>query len=193
MSLRIQSGTARGRLLKATPKGLEVRPILARIRKSLFDILRPRMEGALFLDIFAGTGTVGLEALSNGARRAVFVDVDRNSLRMVETNVAHLGFAGRAEMVRADASRDLKALGGRTYDIIFLGPPYKDEKRIPLALSVPALTRVAEARLAGPDTWVILQRHENESLEGLDAGWEMFRENVYGDTLLSFFRRKEPS
>ncbi len=192
MSLRVQSGTARGRFLKATPKGLEVRPILARIRKSLFDILRPQLQGALFLDIFSGTGLVGIEALSNGAKRAVFVDVDRHSLEMVTTNLAHLGFAAQAETVRADAARDLSLVRGRVFDVIFLGPPYKDKEKAPLSLSAPALARVAEAGLAGPDTWVVLQHHEKESLAGTEAAWDMLRQKEYGDTLLSFFRRKAP-
>jgi 16S rRNA (guanine(966)-N(2))-methyltransferase RsmD len=188
MSLRVQSGTARGRLLKAVPRAHEVRPILNRIRKSLFDIIRPRIGGALFLDLFAGTGMVGIEALSNGAGRAVFVDKDPFSLRMVRTNLEHLGFADRAETVKADVPRDLRVLSGLRFDVIFLGPPYKDEKKAPLALSVPALSRVAEAGLAGPDSWVILQHHDKESLAGAEERWEMFRRSEYGDTYLSFFR-----
>ncbi len=188
MTLRVQSGSARGRRLKAVPGGREVRPILARIRKSLFDILRPRIEGALFLDLFAGTGMVGIEALSNGAARATFVDRASSSLRMIETNVAFLGFAERSEVLRADVARDLRALAGRRFDLIFLGPPYKDEKAVPLALSVPALSRVAEAGLAGPETWVVLQHHDKESLDGAEARWEKFREKEYGDTTLSFFK-----
>jgi 16S rRNA (guanine(966)-N(2))-methyltransferase RsmD len=135
---------------------------------------------------------VGIEALSNGAGRAVFVDVDRRSLEMVRENLAHLGFAARSEVVRADVAGDLRPLGGRTYDLIFLGPPYKDEGKSPLSLSVPALTRVAEAGLAGPDSWVILQHHEKESLAGADAAWEMFRRKEYGDTFLSFFKKRTP-
>ena len=188
VSLRVQSGSARGRLLKAGPKGREVRPILARIRKSLFDILRPRIEGALFLDLFAGTGMVGIEALSNGASRATFVDRASSSLRMIETNLAFLGFTGRAEVIRSDVARDLQVLSGRRFDLIFLGPPYKDEKAAPLALSVPALSQVAEAGLAGPETWVVLQHHEKEPLDGAEASWEKFREKEYGDTVLSFYR-----
>jgi 16S rRNA (guanine(966)-N(2))-methyltransferase RsmD len=190
VSLRVQSGSARGRFLKARPLAREVRPIAARIRKSLFDILRPRLPGAIFLDLFAGTGMVGIEALSNGAARAVFVDADRHSLRMIEDNLAHLGLGARAEVVRADVAGDLRILKGRTFDIIFLGPPYKDEKKLPLALSAPALARVFEAGLAGPETWVILQRHEKEPVEAALGQWDRFRENEYGDSRLDFFRIK---
>ena len=95
MGLRIQSGTARGRALPGLPKGYDVRPILARIRKSLFDILRPRIKDVLFLDLFAGCGTVGLEAVSNGARRAVLVDHDRHCCKLIERNALHVGLADR--------------------------------------------------------------------------------------------------
>jgi 16S rRNA (guanine966-N2)-methyltransferase len=189
--LRIQSGIARGRRLKALPKGLEVRPILARIRKSLFDILRPRMPGALFLDVYAGTGTVGLEALSNGARRAVFIDASRDSCRMIERNATDLGFADRVDVRPGDGTRNLFFLSGEPFDLIFMGPPYKDEQKRPLALTVPTLARIAEAKILKPTGWVIGQHHENESLKGLAPCWDMFRQNVYGDSLLSFFRLKE--
>src|SRR5262249_22941202 len=98
MSLRVQSGSARGRRLRGTPKNRDLRPILARIRKSLFDILRPRLSGARFLDLFAGTGAVGLEALSNGAKEAVFVDNDRNACRLVDRNASDLGFLSQVHI-----------------------------------------------------------------------------------------------
>jgi 16S rRNA (guanine(966)-N(2))-methyltransferase RsmD len=187
--IRIQSGSARGRMIR-TVKGLEVRPILARIRKSLFDILRPRLEGAALLDLFAGNGTVGMEALSNGARRAVFVDADRQSLRMIQRNVDDLGFSDRAEVRLGDATKDLRWLGG-PFDVIFLGPPYKDASKKPLALTVPTLARIAEAGLAVPDTVVVAQHQEKESLAGLSSGWRIVRQNPYGDSRLTFFRLQE--
>lgn len=191
MSLRIQSGSAGGRRLKSPPKGAEVRPILARIRKSLFDILRPRLSGAAFLDLYAGTGTVGLEALSNGARRAVFLDMDGRCCRVIEENAARLGVSDKVEVHRSDATKSLAWLGRGTFDIVFLGPPYKDEAKRPLALTVPTLARVAEAGLLAPSGWVIGQRQEKEPLAGLAPAWELFREKEYGDTTLAFFRLKQ--
>lgn len=190
MSLRVQSGTARGRILPAVPARYEVRPILHRIRKSLFDILRPRLADAPFLDLFAGTGLVGIEALSNGASRAVFVDARGDSLAMVKKNLVHLGFDGRAETIKADVTQGLRLLAGRAFKTIFMGPPYKDDKGAPLALSVPALAHVADLGLAAPDAWVVVQHHEKESLQGAEARWDMFRQKEYGDTLLSFFTPK---
>ncbi len=188
--MRILSGTARGRPLKSLPKGYELRPILARIRKSLFDILRPHLEGALFLDLFAGIGTVGLEALSNGAKRAVFVDMQKSSLAHIEKNAEVLGFSDRIDARLGDATKSLVWLGGQTFDFIFMGPPYVDAEKKPLALTLPALARIAEAKLAGPKTWVIGQHDKREPVTPVPEGWEIFREKVYGDSVLTFFRMK---
>lgn len=189
MPIRVQSGDARGRRIKALPTGPEVRPILARIRKSLFDILRPRLAGARFLDLFAGTGTVGIEALSNGAATAVFVDGSRNSCRLVETNLAALGLSDRARVLHADATRPDVLAGAGPFDLVFMGPPYKDDRKRPLALTVPALRALNDARATTDGAWIIGQHHKKEPLVGLPAGWEIFRENNYGDSVLTFFRR----
>ncbi|MDE2292548.1 MAG: RsmD family RNA methyltransferase, partial [Elusimicrobia bacterium] len=85
--MRIIAGTARGRRLFATKTDMMVRPISARIRQSLFDILRPMVTGSYFLDLFAGTGAVGLEALSRGAQRAVFIEADKRCIQVIERNL----------------------------------------------------------------------------------------------------------
>lgn len=188
MAMRVQSGDARGRSIKALPTGPDVRPILARIRKSLFDILRPRIRGVRFLDLFAGTGTVGIEALSNGAAFATFVDASPNSCRMIEKNLAVLGFADRSRVVRGDVVRDLRIVAGSPFDIIFMGPPYKDDQKRPLALTVPALQAVGDHGLAAVGSIVVGQHHKKESLDGLPAGWEIVRQNHYGDSILTFFK-----
>jgi 16S rRNA (guanine966-N2)-methyltransferase len=133
---------------------------------------------------------VGIEALSNGAAEVVFVDASRDSCRMVEDNLAHLGFAARAQVVRADAVRELRFVGARVFDFIFMGPPYKDDQKKPLALTLPTLEALGAAGLAGPDTWVIGQHHKKEPVAPLPPGWVVFREKEYGDSVLTFFQRK---
>jgi len=187
--VRIQSGSARGRKLKSLPKEHIVRPILARIRKSLFDILRPRIADAVFLDLYAGVGTVGLEALSNGARRAVFVDADRQSLRTIQHNIEQMGFASKAETHAADVTKSLQFLSGQVFDLVFMGPPYKDEEKTPLAFTVPTLRRLEEAGLVNAQTIVVGQHHKKEPLD-LPATWEKYRQKEYGESILSFFRWK---
>src|SRR5437868_15071335 len=119
--MRIIGGTAKRRALKSPSFSLGVRPILARIKKSLFDILRPRLEGSEFLDLFAGSGSVGIEALSRGARSATFVDKNPNALSVVRQNLSHLRLFDRARVVKADATRELSFVGG-PFDLIFMGP-----------------------------------------------------------------------
>ena len=190
MAMRVQSGAARGRRIQALPSGFEVRPILARIRKSLFDILRPRLNGVHFLDLFAGTGTVGIEALSNGAASLISVDLSHTSVRMIQKNVDALGFTSRARVLCASATGNLEFLKPSQFSMIFMGPPYKDENKRPLALTVPALKALAAAGVAAPGAWVIAQHHMKERMEDLPMGWEIFRENKYGDSVLTFFRQK---
>jgi 16S rRNA G966 N2-methylase RsmD len=109
---------------------------------------------------------------------------------MVETNLAVLGLSDFGDVHRGDATASLVFLRSQSVDIIFLGPPYKDEQKRPLALTVPTLSRIEEAGLAGPQTVVVGQRHAKESLKGLSPRWEQTRENKYGDTLLTFYRWK---
>ena len=186
--LRILSGDAKGRCLKTLAiEDLSVRPMLGRMKKSLFDILRPRLAGSEFLDLFAGTGAVGLEALSNGARRAVFVEQSPVSLKLIKDNLDMLGWGARGLIQRADITKGLGWLKFQ-FDIIFMGPPYKDDKKRMLALSIPALNAVASAGLLLDDGVLICQHHKTEPVQA-PAGFEMFRQEKYGDTLVSFFKK----
>lgn len=127
--LRILSGDARGRVLNTLKADdLSIRPMLGRMKKSLFDIIRPKLQGAEFLDMFAGTGAVGLEALSNGARRVVFIEQSPVSLKLIKENIDMLGYAARGVIQRADITKGLDWLKLQ-FDIIFMGPPYKDEHK----------------------------------------------------------------
>src|SRR5258705_316135 len=108
--MRIIGGTAKRRGLKSPSPSLGVRPILARIKKSLFDILRPQLEGSDFLDLYAGSGAVGLEALSRGANYATFVDTNPNCLSIIRQNLSKLQLFERARLVRADATKGLSVL-----------------------------------------------------------------------------------
>jgi len=185
--LRILSGDAKGRVLKTLKADdLSVRPLLGRIKKSLFDIIRPKLQGAEFLDLFAGTGAVGLEALSNGARRVVFVEQSPVSLKLIKENIDMLGYGARGVIQRADITRGLEWLKLQ-FDIVFMGPPYKDEKKRPLFLTAPALFSVVRSALVAADGWIICQHHKKEPVK-IPQGVEMFRQEHYGDTTVSFFK-----
>src|SRR5205823_14402859 len=111
-----------------------------------FDILRLRLVDAQFLDLYAGSGAVGIEALSRGAAYSTFVDLNPASLSIVRQNLSMLQLFDRARVVRADATKDLSHLGG-PFDLIFMGPPYHDAKWNALTLTGPTLDAIARAKI----------------------------------------------
>ncbi len=183
--MRIIGGQNKRQALKSPPPSLGVRPILGRIKKSLFDILRPRLDHAQFLDLYAGSGSVGIEALSRGAAFATFVDLNPGCLSIVRQNLSKLHLYDRARVVRADATKELGHLGG-PFDLIFMGPPYHDLKWNALTLTEPTLKAIARARILKPGAWVVGQHHAKEP-PVQDPHWKMFRQENYGDTRVSFF------
>ena len=191
--MRIIAGTARGRKLFSVSKKLPVKPISDRIKQSVFDIIRPRIPGAVFLDLFAGTGNVSMEALSRGAVRVVSVDREPACIKNIYRNLAHLGFEDRARVVKADILKPLDFLlsysDNEGYDIIFMGPPYRDQNNKMLSFSEPALKNVADAKLLAPKGIIVLQTHKTEQFV-LPDSLEMYRQEKYGDTLVHFLRYK---
>ena len=179
--MRIITGTARGCRLK-TPKGEATRPTADRIKESLFNILGRRVEAAHVLDLFAGTGALGLEALSRGAASALFVDERTASL--IEENATKTRLLERAEVVRADVLRILTRLGGagRSFDLIFCDPPYRQ------GLWEKVLSSVDREGLLAPGGCMIVEHGaEEEALPALE-NLRCVREERYGKTTrLRFF------
>jgi 16S rRNA (guanine(966)-N(2))-methyltransferase RsmD len=159
---------------------------LGRIKKSLFDILTPRLPNCRFLDLYAGTGAVGLEALSRGAAHASFVERDSLSLRFLQENITHLGFDKQAAIVRANITGNLSFLAG-PFDLIFMGPPYKAEDRTALALVHPTLDAIAKNALLTPGGLVVAQHHKKEPVNATPE-WDLVRREIYGDSTVSFFK-----
>lgn len=193
--MRIIAGTHRGRRIFSIPKDKFVKPISARIRQSTFDIIRPWLPGANFLDLFAGCGTVGLEALSRGAAKAVFVEKAGICMKTIERNIAALGFGDRAKAWKADImAGDLKWLAKGAdyegYDIIFMGVPYRLEDNTPLYFSTPVLAKAAAAGITTPETLFVVQHHVKESVEPPE-NVENYRTEAYGDTVVDYFRFKK--
>lgn len=121
-TLHVIGGTFRNRALKA-PKGDQTRPTTAILRKAVFDILRPYMEGATFLDLFAGSGAMGIEALSNGASHATFVDQNREAIRCINDNLNSLKLEEQSKVIQGNVMTVLKRLK-TPFDIIYCDPPY---------------------------------------------------------------------
>lgn len=177
--MRITGGIGRGRTLKV-PAGTKVRPTSDKVKQALFNILGDRIAGARLLDLFAGAGAIGIEALSRGAAQAVFVDASRESLAVIRRNIDSLGLGGRAQVVAARAESFLKRPSG-PYDIVFLDPPYRTEL-------APLLRQVAGAGIVRPEGVVIAEHFKKQASPARADGLELSREAVYGDTVLAFYR-----
>ncbi len=180
--MRIISGSKRGKKLISLA-GDQVRPTTDRVKEALFDILQFSVEGKRFLDLFAGSGQIGLEALSRGAAQAVFVDVLRDSVRVVEKNAAAAGFTDKAKIVRADFSDFLRAERGQ-FDFAFLDPPYRT------GLLQKALPMTTE-RMA-PDGVIFCEHPRDEELPEQAGGFAKSREYRYGRIVLTAYRKPLP-
>lgn len=173
--MQVIAGKAR-RLLLATVPGIATRPTSGQIKETLFNILQPYTQGSYFLDLYAGSGGIGIEALSRGAREAVFVDNARAAVRCIKQNLEHTRLAEQAQVFETDAVTAVRRLGarGRKFDIIFLDPPY-DEK-----LEMPTLTAITEAGILAPDGMIIVEaRKENDLSAAAELGLVITREKVY--------------
>lgn len=176
------AGRFRGRQLKSPP-GLETRPTGARVRKALFDILGPSLEGALVADCFAGTGALGLEALSRGAARIEFHENSRPALGVIHTNIEMLGVASETRLVPGDLPDSLRA--GPAYDLVLLDPPWRR------GLEGAVIKRLLALKRISPTTIVVVERDTRDvAVEAALAahGLEAFDRRLYGDTTLCLFR-----
>jgi 16S rRNA (guanine966-N2)-methyltransferase len=169
--VRIVAGEWRGRRIKA-PRGDRVRPTADRVREAWMSIVQPRLPGAAVLDLFAGSGALGLEALSRGAATAVFVEIAPASLRVLGENIGALGAGDVATVRRADALRFVESLPPYAFDVAFADPPYGHDAAARLA----ALWQATPfARLLGI---------EHRSGESIPGGGDSRR---YGSTVLTFY------
>ncbi len=153
MRLRVIAGEFRSRLLKSV-SGLETRPTPDRLREALFNVLTPVIEGAVFADAYAGTGAVGIEALSRGAKRAIFVERHRGAVEVIRDNLAALGIADRAEVFTGKATAVLERVSA---DIVFLDPPYALVPEYQECLALLGAKRGQTERFRG-DWTIILKR-----------------------------------
>jgi len=182
--VRVITGSAKGRRLK-TLSGMSTRPTADRVKEALFSMLASRFDlrGAEVLDLFAGTGALGIEALSRGAERAFFVERDRAARRILEANLAMCGFSARARVLGVPADRalqDLKAARAR-FDGVLLDPPYKH------GLLEQCLSRLGERDLLKSRAWVVAERHADEALGEEYGALRLTQNRLYGKTSLALF------
>jgi len=179
--MRIISGSARGRRLKE-PMGMDTRPTTDKVKESLFNIIQFELEGRRVLDLFAGTGQLGLEALSRGAEHCTFVDRRREAADLVKENVKLCRFEGQARVVQGESQAFLRACGEK-FDVIFLDPPYQTN------LLESALTSILEFDILGNHGIIVCESSQERELPVLPPPYERGREYRYGKIKLAVFRR----
>jgi 16S rRNA (guanine(966)-N(2))-methyltransferase RsmD len=181
--MRIIAGALKGRRL-ATPRGATTRPTADQVRIALMDTLTPRLPGARVLDLFAGAGGVGLEALSRGAAHATFVEQDARAVAALRDNVTALGLGALVRIRRADVLREIPALygAGERFDIVFLDPPYE------AGLVESTLATLGGGGLLRPEAVVVAQHFTKRAPPPSIGALGVFRTRRFGETTLTFYR-----
>jgi len=183
----IGSGKLRGRSLKTIGTQPWLRPTSDKAREGLMDVLRPVLAGARFIDVCSGTGAVGIEAISNGAAHATFVDAESKSVRLLRQNADSLGLRQEVSVVKGDAEAYVNGLLGSEFDILFADPPFESglQERLLMALAK-HLRGEAEGCI------IIMEHASRQSVGDQYAGpavmLDRYKERRYGDITMTFFR-----
>jgi len=179
----VLAGVLKGRRL-VTPRGSTTRPTADQVRLALMDTLTPRLPGARLLDLYAGAGGVGFEALSRGAAHVTFVERDARAVSALRANVETLGVAAQTRVERGDVRAALERLAreGARFDLVFLDPPYDE------ALVVPTLERLGGAGVVGDGALVIAQHLTKRPPADVVGRLTAYRTRRFGETTLTFFR-----
>ena len=181
--MRVISGTAKGRILQAVP-GDSTRPITDKVKEAAFNIFGGDIIDAVFLDLFGGTGGVGIEALSRGAARAVFVEKNRKALETIKANLVHTRLIERAEIVRGDAFTYL-AGAPESFHYIYVAPPQYQR------LWIEALLRIdAQPGWLADDGEIVVQIHPKEFEDVPLVNFEVIDRRTYGSTTLVFYEHR---
>jgi len=181
MGLRIISGELKGKRL-FSPKGIKIRPTADRIRESIFNILSSRILNSVVIDLFAGTGALGIEALSRGASFAIFMDTDKEAISVIEKNIAVCRLDGRIKIIRADIARNKIAFNNEipSVNLVFMDPPYNKN------LIKPALINLSATRFLQKNALIIIEHALTETLPEDVLEYKLSDQRRYGKTLVSF-------
>ncbi|HTY53674.1 MAG TPA: 16S rRNA (guanine(966)-N(2))-methyltransferase RsmD [Candidatus Binataceae bacterium] len=183
--MKVIAGEAHGQRLKA-PRGMTTRPTSARVRESIFSRLAARLDfsGLAVLDLFAGSGALGIEALSRGAKNAVFVDSARAAAEAIRANLEALGLTSRSRLLCLDARRALADLAkeGACFDLVIADAPYQQ------GLSAQILAQLCDSALLAPGGWVVLELSRREAAPA-EPGLESISVATLGDHRIALYRR----
>ncbi|NLY43902.1 MAG: 16S rRNA (guanine(966)-N(2))-methyltransferase RsmD [Clostridiaceae bacterium] len=183
--MRVISGSARGHKLKS-PRGMATRPTSDRIKESLFNIIAAHVPGSYVLDLFAGTGALGIESLSRGAKFADFVEKNSSTARIISENLVHTKLSDRAKVHVCDWKDYINRRYNSTckYDIIFMDPPYGKD------FIVPVLKEIASKNMLNDDGMIIVERDNTDIIPDVIEDLDVMREQKYGRTVLTFIKKK---
>ena len=179
--MRVISGSVRGRKLKE-PTGDHIRPTSGKVKESIFNIIQFDIEGRRVLDLFAGTGQLGIEALSRGAKSAVFIDSYTNSIKLIKENLKICGFTEKADVFSGDALRYLE--NKEKFDIIFIDPPYDT------GLSGKVLLKIVEFDKLNINGIIINESRTDCNLHAVDLPYYLEREYKYGGVRVTSYTRR---
>lgn len=181
--MRIIGGTHRGRIIKM-PKGRATRPTQDRVREAIFNIIRERIPESSALDLYAGSGAFGIEALSRGARAATFVDNSVSSVKAIKSNLLSMGYAApRAQVFKKDGVGAIEAFGkvSAKFDIIFIDPPYHR------GLAKNALLKIDACDILAQNSFVIAEHFAKDPMPDEIGKLSRSKRRKYGDTVISFY------
>ncbi len=182
--MRVIAGSARSLPLK-TPKGDATRPTTDRIKETLFNMLQPYIAGAIFIDCFSGSGGIGIEALSRGARHAYFIEKEKEPLSCIRDNLAFTHLADRATVLARDVSVSLYEISEKTADVIFMDPPYDEH------LEEQVLRKLSEMHYVDEETLIVVEASLHTDFDYLDAlGFGIMKEKRYKTNKHVFIRKR---
>lgn len=186
--MRIIAGKHRGRRLKAVP-GQTTRPTADRVKEAVFSAISDKLPGCCFLDVFSGTGSMALEALSRGAAKAVLIEKDGNALKVIRDNLAVCHEEANATIISKEASQALKTLVllNKSFDIVYIDPPYQG------GLYEKTLDILAKGQLLADDGIILCESAKNTSLMPGNSIFCIYKERFYGDTKITFLHKPQKS
>jgi 16S rRNA (guanine966-N2)-methyltransferase len=181
--MRVIGGSCKKRNLK-TLRGLELRPTPDRIREAIFSIIADELPGGSVLDLFAGSGTLGIEALSRGAKDAVFIETHLDAIRVLKKNLENCQLVDRGTVIRRRAETAIRLLGGerKSFGLIFLDPPYEKD------LVGKTLKALSSSSILKPGSLVVVQHSRRETIPESLGRLVLADQRRYGETLISFLR-----
>lgn len=181
--MRVIAGSAKGRPLKSA-LGNNTRPTTDKVKEALFSMITPYLDGGTVLDLFAGTGGLGIEALSRGMEFAVFIDQNKNSIDIIKDNIEFCGFTDRVEIYRNDAERALRILSKRgiKFDLIFLDPPYKLENYLRI------ISFIAENEMMSEEGIIVAEHDAKYFLPENIKSFSRIKSALYGNIGLTIYQ-----